>query len=1120
MPQNLPYLGLGLLFSLTALNFASKGPSYTRPDGDWPDSPQQMRLPYSLADAQGMVEEAWICGPFPVVVDSTKPWNTEMMHRTLKADPPFDGAAFGRGGRGQEAEPKPGAKFEAPGGSHLSWRMVKAEKGRFDLAKASEGASTRRAVSLAYIKIVREKAGEEILYITRDDMALAWLNGKPVLEDRSSHGLKFGEAIPVRLEKGENVLVLKVLNGEGNFGFSARFLKSASLFSSQWPEWNSRIAAWDSSRPHQLRVHTDTFTLIPFLKNREECEVSIVLPGGRKILRKKAMRGETVAFDTRSLKEGPFEIQVQPRGDADARWLMGYQGNWQTHLRRVMDRADSLEKEGRRATGATHLPENHQETRLIYGLLRQAILDRNKMDPRLDAPDTTWKRRAPNPMNQFHPLLLEESELRIRRGKKDSPGFHRLAWTDSVDGSSQFAKAHLPSGYRPDKRWPLIVVLHGYNPSNRRYSEDYATFKRHHRHFEKQEALFLEPFGRGNSSYRGIGEADVLRAIAKAKSAFAVDPDRVYLTGYSMGGSGTWLLGSRHPELFAAIAPIYGGWDYRVDVDKKELDSLDRFERHRQEVSSTFAQAEALLTTPVFVAHGDRDDLVPVGTSRYAVSLLQRWGYDIRYHEVPGGDHGDLNVEGELFRRMLALRRQEPGQVRLRSPHLQGASAHWMKVEESPDPWNFIMAEARILDGKTMVLDTRNANRIRLSPPPRLLARRDSMQVIWNGTDLGHLPFDRGSLRVGAVSPSRGKAKRPDFEGPMEAVRQKPFAIVAGTRAKDSVMAAFCRLRAEDFRNDWKSWQNVEPRFFLDRDMQEKDIEAFSLLLIGGPEENQVTQKLARYPPLRIDSGAIEIDGERFPIRNAATGLVYPHPLNDRALVAVVAAQSAAGMYHAAKLPFSFDYSIIDGSIGTGKESRPLYEVRGFFDSEWRYRDAHAQKASASLRQEAISSGAPRHMHARIPGKTLYLDDLLESRMEGAFKALRRAGGGDRPLRLAGSLYPHGLGVPGLWRGHNSIEYDLEGAGWKRFKATLGVESFDSDTNVTEEEKRSLVVEFQVLGDGKELFRSKTFRWKEGPQKADLAIDGVRKLQLSILPRGGLSRIPVLHHWAEARLEK
>ena len=72
---------------------------------------------------------------------------------------------------------------------------------------------------------------------------------------------------------------------------------------------------------------------------------------------------------------------------------------------------------------------------------------------------------------------------------------------------------------------------------------------------------------------------------------------------------------------------------------------------------------------------------MPVEQSRHGVKLLQRWGYDVRYREVPGLGHEDLKARDEIADWLLAHRRDPaPREVRLRSYDLAGANAHWLRV--------------------------------------------------------------------------------------------------------------------------------------------------------------------------------------------------------------------------------------------------------------------------------------------------------------------------------------------------------------------------------------------------------------------------------------------------------
>jgi poly(3-hydroxybutyrate) depolymerase len=176
----------------------------------------------------------------------------------------------------------------------------------------------------------------------------------------------------------------------------------------------------------------------------------------------------------------------------------------------------------------------------------------------------------------LHSPLMEYEELLLERAGKTgglrASGFVRLAWTDDIDGSTQFCRAYLPANYPANKgpaksSWPALIFLHGYNPPNPPYVRWWSITDRHNGVADRNGLIVLEPMARGNVDYRWMGERDVLRCLEEAGRRFQVDRDRVYLSGESMGGNGTWLIASRNPQLFAAAAPVFGGWDYRINVN-------------------------------------------------------------------------------------------------------------------------------------------------------------------------------------------------------------------------------------------------------------------------------------------------------------------------------------------------------------------------------------------------------------------------------------------------------------------------------------------------------------------------------------------------------------------------
>jgi predicted peptidase len=187
-------------------------------------------------------------------------------------------------------------------------------------------------------------------------------------------------------------------------------------------------------------------------------------------------------------------------------------------------------------------------------------------------------------------------------------GFVRLAWRDEVDGTPQYCRAYLPAGYDRSKKWPTVWQLHGYNPANPVYWDWWSADNRGYVHTETAgygDIIYIEPHGRGNTQYLEMGDTDVLRCLAEAKRLLSVDENRVYLTGDSMGGWGTWNVASRHPDLFAAIAPVFGGVDYRSELTEEQLAALDPVERFWEDKRS-LVHGGQLINMPIYVHHGDR----------------------------------------------------------------------------------------------------------------------------------------------------------------------------------------------------------------------------------------------------------------------------------------------------------------------------------------------------------------------------------------------------------------------------------------------------------------------------------------------------------------------------------
>ena len=211
--------------------------------------------------------------------------------------------------------------------------------------------------------------------------------------------------------------------------------------------------------------------------------------------------------------------------------------------------------------------------------------------------------------------------------------------------------------------------------------------------------------------YDGLGGDDVMRVIADVRRAYDVDPDRISLTGLSMGGGGTWQIGLRHPELFAALAPVCAVADYRrmvqaADAPLYDLDALDR--------QSPVALAGNAARMQVFIFHGAKDTTVPVADSHKMVERFRELGWlgkNVRYTEYPDVAH---SAWIPAYKDAALLRTLAGDQAR--SGGAQGAGAAAARVHGDSGPVRQERARGR---GRTSTCTARMARRTRSRPAAR-----------------------------------------------------------------------------------------------------------------------------------------------------------------------------------------------------------------------------------------------------------------------------------------------------------------------------------------------------------------------------------------------------------------
>ncbi len=197
----------------------------------------------------------------------------------------------------------------------------------------------------------------------------------------------------------------------------------------------------------------------------------------------------------------------------------------------------------------------------------------------------------------------------------------QLHWKVTQSGELSYL-VYLPKDYSATngQRWPLMLFLHG---AGERGSDVQRAGVHGPMKLVKQGTNFPFIIIAPQCPEKQIWQSEpLLQLLDQVAAKYAVDPKRIYLTGLSMGGYGTWQLGLRHPEKFAALVPICGG----ANVIEALLGPGDK--------------GQALLSLPIWAFHGAKDDVVPLDESERIVNGLKKRGVrDVRLTVYPEAKH-------------------------------------------------------------------------------------------------------------------------------------------------------------------------------------------------------------------------------------------------------------------------------------------------------------------------------------------------------------------------------------------------------------------------------------------------------------------------------------------------
>lgn len=211
-----------------------------------------------------------------------------------------------------------------------------------------------------------------------------------------------------------------------------------------------------------------------------------------------------------------------------------------------------------------------------------------------------------------------------------------------VAGQEHKYVVYVPGDYEPSLAWPMIFFLHGAGErGNDGLKQTQVGIGRAIRFYpERFPAIVVFPQCPEDKFWDAILPA-MESMLTRTQEEYHIDAQRIYLTGLSLGGYGTFLWGGMKADTFAALMPICGGGRLEDITKHAAIASEDVFGNFDTRVNN-------LATLPIWVFHGAEDTTVPAERSREMVELLKEAGGTVQYTEFEGVDHNSWDPAYDL----------------------------------------------------------------------------------------------------------------------------------------------------------------------------------------------------------------------------------------------------------------------------------------------------------------------------------------------------------------------------------------------------------------------------------------------------------------------------------------
>lgn len=567
--------------------------------------------------------------------------------------------------------------------------------------------------------------------------------------------------------------------------------------------------------------------------------------------------------------------------------------------------------------------------------------------------------------------LLDEAEKRVKDvGKEKSPwvdgktGLIVAGYTPELapDETPQPYGLVIPKGHDFEKPCPLYVWLHGRGDKATNLHFIYERM-RSVGQIAPPGAIVLHPFGRQCVGYKFAGETDITEAIMDVQDRYNIDPRKVVLIGFSMGGAGAWHYGAHYAADFCAVSPGAGFAETARYRKLKPEDFPPAYEQKLWGLYDVPCYTRNLFNLPTIAYSGENDKQIQAAQIMEEAFVAE--GRKLEHLIGPGVEHKyEPKTLEKLMARLESIAAKghpnSPPEVHLQTRTLSYPFMHWVNAERLTEHWLDSRIDAKLVGKNKIVVTTKNIESLSLFPYEEMAGVEiaidaDNLVVKKPLKSSEDEPATAFLHRVGGhwtemTRLPTGRHKNGFVHGPIDDAftgNGKVVVVMPTGKSKHEKIAQWVQEESEHQHIRWRALMRGDLTVKTDKEVIEElakakeDQPPDNYLLWGDVDSNLLLAKWQKDLPVEWKEKSWSLGGKSYDAATTVPVLIYPSPANSTKYVVLNSGltfregHDSTNSNQNPKLP---DWAALDITVPADANAAGKVVEAGFFDEEWKVR--------------------------------------------------------------------------------------------------------------------------------------------------------------------------------------